>query len=110
MTPPAGSQFRPVVQQAIAVHQNAHERHGRIVALYRAKGKGKFHLRFCPGALGHCSGARLCPAERDQPQGLAKPTRWNTPDAAGLFNMLRLALCTQPRSNFDGLIVPLRLN
>jgi hypothetical protein len=47
---------------------------------------------------------------RDQPQGLAKPTRWNTPDAAGLFNMLRLALCTQPRSNFDGLIVPLRLN
>jgi hypothetical protein len=30
----------------------------------------------------------------------AKPAGWNTPDAAELFNVLRLVLCTQPRSNF----------
>ena len=29
----------------------------------------------------------------------AKPACWNTPDAAELFNVLRLVLCTQPRSN-----------
>jgi hypothetical protein len=28
-----------------------------------------------------------------------KPTCWNTPDTAALFNVLRLVLCTQPRSN-----------
>ena len=29
----------------------------------------------------------------------AKPACWNTPDAAELFHVLRLVLCTQPRSN-----------
>jgi hypothetical protein len=30
----------------------------------------------------------------------ARPAGWNTPDATELFNVLRLVLCTQPRSNF----------
>ena len=29
----------------------------------------------------------------------AKPVCWNTSDVAELFNVLRLVLCTQPRSN-----------
>jgi hypothetical protein len=29
----------------------------------------------------------------------AKPACWNTPDAAKLFHVLRLVLCTQPRSS-----------
>jgi hypothetical protein len=29
----------------------------------------------------------------------ARLAGWNTPDAAELFNVLRLVLCTQPRSN-----------
>jgi hypothetical protein len=38
--------------------------------------------------------------KRDPPQPLRKTAAWNTPDAAGLFNVPRLVLCTQPRSNF----------
>jgi hypothetical protein len=30
----------------------------------------------------------------------ARPAGWNTPVATELFNVLRLVLCTQPRSNF----------
>jgi hypothetical protein len=35
----------------------------------------------------------------DQPQQLRKPVCWNMSDVAELFNVLRLVLCTQPRSN-----------
>ena len=33
----------------------------------------------------------------------AKPARWNSPDAANLVNVLRLVLCTQPRSQIRNL-------
>ncbi len=33
----------------------------------------------------------------------AKPARWNSPDAANLVNVLRLVLCTQPRSRVRNL-------
>jgi hypothetical protein len=42
MTRLAGGQFRPVVQQAVAIHQYARQRHERIVALRRINGNGKF--------------------------------------------------------------------
>ena len=33
----------------------------------------------------------------------AKPARWNSPDAVNLVNVLRLVLCTQPRSGVHNL-------
>ena len=33
----------------------------------------------------------------------AKPARWNSPDAANLVNVLRLVLCTHPRSGVRNL-------
>jgi hypothetical protein len=47
------------------------------------KAGNRVHSRTAPGA-------RLCPAEWDQPQQLRKTSRWNTPDAVELFHMLRL--------------------
>jgi len=44
------------------------------------------------------NGRGCVPPKRDQPQQLRKPVCWNPSDATKLFNVLRLVLCTQPRS------------
>ena len=45
------------------------------------------------------SGARLCPTKWDQPQQLRKTSLLKYAWCAELFHVLRLVLCTQPRSN-----------
>ena len=52
------------------------------------------------GAFAHCP--RSAAVSKTSRSRFAKPAGWNTPDAAELFNVLRLVLCTQPRSNLTG--------
>ena len=52
------------------------------------------------GTLGcnrHCP--RSAAVSKTSRSSFAKPVCWNTSDVAELFNVLRLVLCTQPRSN-----------
>src|ERR1019366_7238213 len=52
------------------------------------------------GASRHCSrSAAVSRRGGTSRSSFARLACWNTPDAAGLFNVLRLVLCTQPRSS-----------
>jgi hypothetical protein len=42
--------------------------------------------------------SRSAAVSKTSRSSFAKPVGWNTPDAAKLFNVLRLVLRTQPRS------------
>ena len=51
-------------------------------------------FEFCP---------RSAAVSKTSRSSYAKPARWNSPDAANLVNVLRLVLCTQPRSQIRNL-------
>jgi hypothetical protein len=52
-----------------------------------------------PGAFGDTPPERGCvPLSGTSRSRYAKPACWSTPDAAEIFNVLRLALCTDSRA------------
>jgi len=48
-------------------------------------------------ASAHCP--RSAAVSKTSRSSFARPAGWNMPVATELFNVLRLVLCTQPRSN-----------
>jgi hypothetical protein len=54
------------------------------------------------GTTWHCPGARLCPAERDQPQQLRLAGRSGMTETVRYSDVLRRVSATQPRSVFGG--------
>jgi hypothetical protein len=67
-----------------------------------AASKVNSSVRFWFGRIRALTLERGCvPQSGTSRSSFAKPACWNTPDAAELFHVLRLVLCTQPRSNPD---------
>jgi hypothetical protein len=64
---------------------------------FAAAEQGKFGLAIENGRIRALP--RSAAVSQTSRRSFAKPARWNKPDAVELFNVLRLVLCTQPRSN-----------